>query len=262
MIRLRLALFWLGLCVLAPLAWGQWTEKVHEAPAAELVMLTSPQPANWRPNKFPADFKLQVTNGGRRAYLSSGLPGSERVVVAMPLNAPPPAEDGEVNDEGSVAVVHIIRAKGRPGPGPGPQPDPDPEPGPGPDPGPQPEPDPQPDPPPIPNVTGLHVMIVYDEVEQLPTSQQRILYGPEFETWLNANLPKGPDGEPTRRMYPDATDVSGDEEKWKTAFNLAPKDDLSKLPWLILSNGKTGYSGPLPLTIEETIKLAEKYVPK
>jgi hypothetical protein len=39
----------------------------------------------------------------------------------------------------------------------------------------------------------------------------------------------------------------------------ALKRPMESLPWIIISNGKTGYEGPLPKTTDELIELVDKY---
>lgn len=137
----------------------------------------------------------------------------------------------------------VVLAVGTP-PGPGPIP-----PGPGPTP-------PQP-PAPIPEV-GFRALIIFDETSgaQLPQGQQDAIYGEAFRLLLSSKAVKGPDGKtPEWRIWGKDLDVSGETKLWQDAYRLPHE----RLPWLILSNGKTGYSGPLPEKIEDSMALVNKY---
>lgn len=115
-------------------------------------------------------------------------------------------------------------------------------------------------PAPIP-VTGLRVLIVYDSSKEteLPVSQQVILRGKAFDDYLRSKTVMGPDGKtPEYRIWPSATVVTADVEKhWRDAMSLERKS----LPWLIVSDGKTGYQGPLPATVDETKAIIDKIKP-
>jgi hypothetical protein len=138
-------------------------------------------------------------------------------------------------------------------PGPGPNP-------PGPDP-----PGPKPTPAPI-NRPGLHVLILYDaENTQLPKGQSNILEGKQVRDWLEANTVADPEiaNWKTYWITPHKSDVSKMPKTWQDAFNRAKSASVAagnKLPWLIVSNGTTGFEGPLPNSPAEFITLAQKYV--
>jgi hypothetical protein len=125
--------------------------------------------------------------------------------------------------------------------GPGPVP---PPPGPQPPPPVPPPPDPTPDTAPFP-ATGLHVLIVFETADAvaLPAGQRAILYGKANREFLNAKTAPGPDGR-TRswRIYDADTDVTAEAKVWQDAMAV-PRQSL---PWLVVSNGRTGFSGPLP----------------
>ncbi|MGL6095050.1 MAG: hypothetical protein ACRC7O_04520 [Fimbriiglobus sp.] len=130
--------------------------------------------------------------------------------------------------------------------------------GPRPPPGPTPTPTPTPpvDPSPFPG-EGLRVLIVYDNENKVMTAAQNsIMFGKEVRAYLDANCAVGPDGKTREaRIYPAATDVTFDAEPFKSAFARPRKSD----PWILVGNGKAGYEGPLPATVEETITLLKKY---
>lgn len=132
-------------------------------------------------------------------------------------------------------------------PGPGPQP-----PGPTP-PGPTPPPSPAPIPEP-----GFRVLIVYEsgQMTQYPLETQIILAGADVRDFLQKNtVVVG--GVPEFRIYDADIDVSHDSAIWQKAM-ARPR---SQIPWVLISNGTTGYEGPLPKTPSEFLELCKKYLP-
>jgi len=115
---------------------------------------------------------------------------------------------------------------------------------------------PQP-PAPIPG-DGLRVLMIYDAeaLGKLPAGQREVLYSETLRGWLREHTAKGPDGKsPEWRALPANEDMSAESKTWQDAM----KRDRKLLPWLIISNGKTGYEGPLPASMDETMKLLQKY---
>ena len=119
-------------------------------------------------------------------------------------------------------------------------------------PGPQP---PGPTPPgPTPTVGKLWVVIIKDgaKLTQLPSSQMQALLSTKIRDYCDAHCFKGTDGKTTEfKIYEKDTDVSRQSPDIQKAFKTAV-DDLTKSggsgPWLTVSNGKYGFSGPLPPT--------------
>lgn len=132
--------------------------------------------------------------------------------------------------------------------------DPPPEPGP-----PQPRPDDKP-------VVGkLWVVIVKDgaHLTQLPSSQMQALLSTKIRDYCSTHCLAGTDGKtPEFKVYDKDTDVSQQSPAIQKAFKMAV-DDMAKAgstaPWLTVSNGKTGYSGPLPLTETAVIEKLKIY---
>ena len=122
-------------------------------------------------------------------------------------------------------------------------------------PGPQP-PTPAPDnPAPIPG-DGLRVLVVFEtaDVARLPVAQAAILYSKTARDFLEANCVAGPDGRTKEYRIYDR-DVVGDSQLWQAAM----KRPRSSVPWLVVSNGRAGYEGPLPATVADFIELVGKY---
>ncbi len=127
-----------------------------------------------------------------------------------------------------------------------------------PGPGPTPVPPVPPTPPaPIP-AAGLRVLVVYDALKltTMTATQQGAIYGKEVRDYLRATCPKGDDGEtPEVRMWAQDTDATGESKLWRDAFSRPRKS----VPWVIVSNGKTGYEGPLPGSAADMLNLLKTY---
>lgn len=117
---------------------------------------------------------------------------------------------------------------------------------------PNPPPGPDPDQPAPIDLPGLRVLIVYEsaDVSRLTIGQIEILRGKKMADFLNANCVK--DG--WRVLDKDAKFTNPDHH-WAKAL----KRDRTALPWIIVSNGKTGFEGPLTETADQAIELIEKY---
>ena len=134
---------------------------------------------------------------------------------------------------------------------PGPTPDPDPPP---------PDPDPQPNPAPIPEV-GFRVLIVEDPKARvkLPAEQLEVLFDKSVRDYLNSKCVQDADGKTKSwRIWPDRVDASKQAEYWQKAM----KRKRDSLPWIVVSNSKSGYEGPLPKDVASTLELIKKYEPK
>jgi hypothetical protein len=140
---------------------------------------------------------------------------------------------------------------GEPGPAP-PVP-----PGPGPQPQPPTPPGPAPGPAPIP-LPGLRVLIIEESGErsQLPTKQLDILFSQEMRDHLNAKCVVGADGK-TREWYILDADVATAQlaKHWQDAM----KRERKSVPWVIISNGTSGFEGPLPADVAALKQLVDKY---
>ena len=82
----------------------------------------------------------------------------------------------------------------------------------------------------------------------MPPAQLSILTSAPLREWFKSNNVQW-------RIWDDDTPVEGAEKVWQDAL-LLPRQSL---PWIHVSNGKTGFSGPLPSNVDETIALIGKY---
>lgn len=122
---------------------------------------------------------------------------------------------------------------------------------------PVPPPPPPPGPAPIPS-PGLRVLMIYESasLSTMPDAQRAILYDQGIRAYLDSTTPKGSDGKtPEYRIWDKDVNASGDDKLWQTAF-ARPR---TSIPWLIVSNGTSGYEGPLPATVADTMSLIKKY---
>lgn len=105
---------------------------------------------------------------------------------------------------------------------------------------------------------GLRVLMIEDATQRtkLLASQINVLTGRTVRDYLNQKTQIGPDGKTHEwRIWDKDTDPTGDEKCWVDAI----KRPRASVPWIIISNGKTGYEGPLPATPDEALNLLKKY---
>lgn len=130
--------------------------------------------------------------------------------------------------------------------------------------GPQPPPDPKVDPKPKPvdpapiPVAGLRVLIVEEATQRhtLSQGQRAILLGKQFRDFLELKCVVGPDGRTKEyRIYDADISMSGESKLWQDVM----KRPRSVIPWIVISNGTTGFEGPLPNSVEDAIALVNKY---
>lgn len=105
-----------------------------------------------------------------------------------------------------------------------------------------PKPNPDDPKPPMPG-EGFRVLIVLESLDlsNLPSSQVAALTAREVREYLNAKCVKD-NGQAEWRIWDKDTDISRESDHWKEAM----KRPRSTVPWLLISNGKEGYEGPMP----------------
>lgn len=115
------------------------------------------------------------------------------------------------------------------------------------------------DPPPI-DEAGLRVAIIEETADRssLPKSQMAILTSVKLREYLDANCVKE-DGQPAYRIWDKDIDASRESQLWQDALAKVKATEDLKTPAILISNGKTGYIGPLDGTVEETIDRIKQY---
>lgn len=117
---------------------------------------------------------------------------------------------------------------------------------------------PEPDPAPIP-VKGLRVLIIYDPgaEDKMPIEQKAIIFGQPMRDYLNTRCVLGPDNKTREwRIYPTDVKIETAPKIWRDAFAR----QRSSVPWLIVSNGVTGFEGELPSDVASTKKVIGKHI--
>ena len=106
-----------------------------------------------------------------------------------------------------------------------------------------------PDPAPIP-VPGLHVLIVEETANRgsLPLDQLAILQSTQIRDHVRA-------AGGNYRQFDEDQQMDEAPQVWQDAMKL-PRDSV---PWWIVSNGETGVSEPLPLTIEDAMTTVRRF---
>lgn len=126
---------------------------------------------------------------------------------------------------------------------------------------------PGPTPPaPVPPVTppidgdGYQVLIIYETDGTLPLTagQREIILGPPVRDFLNLNCITEADGKTKSwRIFDKDAKFTNPNDKWAKALQR-PR---AQVPWIIVSNGTTGYEGPLPNDPTACLELLKKYLP-
>lgn len=103
---------------------------------------------------------------------------------------------------------------------------------------------------------GLRVLFISESGERMPKNVEESFYSPEITTYLNANCIKV-EGQPDfRRVDPD-TQFTDPNHRFAKAL-ARPR---TTTPWLIISNGVSGYEGPFPETKTATLELLRSFTP-
>lgn len=185
----------------------------------------------WR--VYPPTVDKATTGKGLLEFV--GAPGTYRVeLLAISL-----AADGSTQIEEATVSVLIGGTPPTPDPGPGPRP----QPGPTPDPAPIPEP-------------GFRVLMVYETGEVLPPGTSSVMFSKQVRDYLDAKCIVGRDGVTKEwRIWDKDVDTSNETPTWQAAM----KRERKSVPWIVISNGKTGFEGPLPSNVPDAMTLLKKF---
>jgi len=107
---------------------------------------------------------------------------------------------------------------------------------------------------PIP-VAGLRVLIVHETMDTNLTKEQQVaIYGKTLRDYLRSKCVKV-DDVPEARIWDKDVDTTNASKLWQDVM----KRERKSLPWIVVSNGKTGFEGPLPKDTEEIMNLIKKF---
>lgn len=135
-----------------------------------------------------------------------------------------------------------------------------------PDPGPDPGPNPPVPPTPAP-IQGKRCLIIEETEDRtvIPAKQRIALDSEALWSYLDSHTEMESDGKHKAwRIWDKDVNTQYESKTWQDALAKfkTPTDPkvVPKTPWIIVSNGKTGYEGPLPGTLEEIMALVKKYL--
>lgn len=191
-----------------------------------------------------ADSQTFDAGEGTKGVVFTGPPGRYAVLLVVS------SEGGSLDQAQTVVVI------GTPSP---PIPVPPPVP-PTPVP-PTPPPVPPSPPSPIP-AEGFRVVILHETAAVLPEEQEAILTNPEIWQYLSTKTAKDANGQPSWRIWDDdytESQLVNVPVYFKTAYLAAVKQKQDNQSWIIVSNGTTGESIPLPKNSPETLTLLKRY---
>lgn len=114
--------------------------------------------------------------------------------------------------------------------------------------------------PPIPG-QGFRVLIVEETLDRskLPVKQLTALTSTKVESYLDAKCAKGADGSAEWQRWDDDISTAKMNATWQAAMAKYKETSAGATPWVIISNGSTGFSGPLPQTEDDFLALLQKY---
>lgn len=130
--------------------------------------------------------------------------------------------------------------------------------------GPRPPPGPDVDPQPRPtpdgkspwSETGFRVLITY-ESSDLKSNYANVIKSQTIAEYLDAKCPKGSDGRtPEYRIYDKDVVYPASARFWKEQLD---KRRSLPVPRIAIGDGVSGFEGPLPATVSETLALLKKY---
>lgn len=192
-----------------------------------------------------ADTQVFDVGDGTKGVVFTGPPGRYAVLLVV-------SREGGQLDQGQTVV--IIGAVTPPGPIPPVPPGPIP-------PNPPVPPVPPSPPSPIP-AEGFRVLFLTETAGGLTEEQEAIFTNPEVYQYLTSKTAKDPNGQPSWRIWDDdytEAQMANVPVYFKTAYLNAVKQKQDNQLWIVLGNGTSGESVPLPKNAQETLTLLKKY---
>lgn len=102
---------------------------------------------------------------------------------------------------------------------------------------------------------GLRVLIV-EEVDDRTPEIAEVINGDAVRSYLDSHCQPGKDGAPQYRIFDDDMPQGNLPETWQEALKLAEE---TPEPAIVITDGRRGFVGPLPLPAEKTLELLRKY---
>lgn len=99
---------------------------------------------------------------------------------------------------------------------------------------------------------GNRVLIVYETGDKLPSAQAAVLTSGVLRDYLDAKCARD-EFNPTGAYRIWDKDVKLDHPSVSPSWKAAMGRPRASTPWLIVSNGKTGFEGPLPADVPATL---------
>lgn len=113
------------------------------------------------------------------------------------------------------------------------------------------------------DIPGNRCLIIYEssQLSALPPEQLSVLQGGAVRDYLAANCVPGPnDSGPEYRIWDKDQNLEYVPDAWKRVFEKTQQVDGFELPWIVVSNGRTGWQGPLPATEDDALELLRKWL--
>lgn len=108
---------------------------------------------------------------------------------------------------------------------------------------------------------GNRCLIIEDRSERtkLTSDQLAVLTGGTVRQYLMQHCADGPDGSPEYRIWDVGQDLTYVPDEWRSVFDAAKSDPEFAPPWMVISNGKTGTTGPLPESPEAMVSQLRRF---
>ena len=100
------------------------------------------------------------------------------------------------------------------------------------------------------------MVVESEDIATMPPQQREILFNLKTRVYLNRRCVLASDGTPSWRVLDQDTEFP---DVCDSVWCKALARERSEVPWLIVSNGKTGIEMPLPKTMNEFIEVVEKF---